>query len=883
MASSGKPTGIAIDLNQTPDRMGLITGVLFFLISIQADYVPEDPTLHAVLVKLEKESGYRFLYRDALVAGKTLGISYSDQWRNDLRDALSRWSLDARIDDERKQVIIYQAGPEPLQGNSELSGLIIDKENGEKLPFATVTLEAGEKSIRGTQSDINGHFTLPLSGCVDVCILRVSYVGFDSYSIEIDPASENHAQLALRLTPSPFEISEIIVTGTGNSESNIAIFKGMLEAGTFSPAGESNSIRMLQLLPAVNNGSSMVDGAYIRGSNSDALQVLLDGTVIYNRSHLFGLIDSFNSDIIRTGSFYYDIAPARFHAPPGGVLSLVTKSGSLHSYGGSAGISNAVIRGSAEGPLKRGKSSWLLAGRHSIIDEVNLFNVDKMISWGLDSARPSSLAENADLLTERISTPMGSSVKFYDLHGKILSENSRNGRWAISGYMGGDQTSQETERLVRTGFNSPGNRFDRQEFLTENNWGNRAFNVSYYQNSDGSSRNMHIQGGYSYYYTGFFKEDFVYQRPGLNQNEQLLYVDDFENESVLNHGYIAAELGFAGIRTGMAINLFDTAYLERSLSRSEFIQRSQPVMPEIYLDADIGSGSGYRLNGGLRMQYYSDGDYLNVSPRLKLSLFTDRRISAALGYSRNYQYLYRLSIYSLTTADIWITAVPGQAPSQSDTFTSGGYIDLWEGAKVQAEAYLKWQKKLRYHEINIQNLDVSFEDRPWFADNDGFSRGIEMMFRQILSWAEFSQSYTYSVTEMRNPRLNNGDWFYAEWDRRHQLKSVFKLMPANNFSLSFSWAYLTGSPDRLTLFREIPERLGIYSRLDAAFEYRKEFNGTAVVLQGGVFNLTDRDNPWYREWVQTIDDEGDRARLRPVKADVYDLGIQPSLSLNIQF
>jgi hypothetical protein len=54
-------------------------------------------------------------------------------------------------------------------------------------------------------------------------------------------------------------------------------------------------------------------------------------------------------------------------------------------------------------------------------------------------------------------------------------------------------------------------------------------------------------------------------------------------------------------------------------------------------------------------------------------------------------------------------------------------------------------------------------------------------------------------------------------------------------------------------------------------------------LQAGVYNLTDRNNPWYREWIQTVDDSGIRPRLSPRQVDVYDLGFQPSVSVAVYF
>lgn len=863
--------------------MAYLLGFIMLFLSEGHLLAGANEPLHEILQNLEQQSGYRFLYKDALVADKTGRLEYSDNWQVELITELEKWDLNAKIDSERRQVIIFASRRASIRV-SEISGEIIDNLTGEQLPFATVTLLYASGDQSSTQSDQHGRYRIRMPEGDEEIVISVSYIGYEADELKLNRNSmDSTGQVHIRLSPSAYEISEIVVTGSGSAKSEGSVYRGMLEAGSFSAAGEANAVRMLSILPSVSSGTSLSDGAHIRGSNSDALHVLLDGSVIYNRSHLFGLIDSFNSDIIRTGSFYYDVAPARYHAPPGGVLSLVTKSGSLHSYGGGLGLSSSVVKGSVEGPIQRGKSSFLIAARHSIIDQVNIFGLDDMIAWGLDTDRPSSLSDETDSLEERISRPLDSSAQFFDLHGKVFLEHSAGNRWAFSGYAGGDRTSQQTERLVRTGFNSPGNRFDRRGFLTKNTWGNRSFNISNYRSTGENNSFIHFQGGYSYYYTGMLKEDFVYQRPALNEGQQLLFVDNFENESELNHAYISGEFNSGMLTGGASLNFFDSAYLEDSLNRQDFFQGSSPFMPEIYVDLETEQTEAFAIQGGVRVQYYSDGDYLNLSPRLKLTLFRNNRISAAVGFSRNYQYLYKLSIYNLSAADIWITAVPEQPPTMSDLLSGGLYIDLWRGAQFQTEAYIKWQENIRYHEINIQNLDTSFENQPWFSDNDGYASGMELLFSQRLGKAAFSQSYTWSVTKMRNERLNSGEWFYTEWDRTHQFKTLLQLTPATGFDLHLSWTYLSGAPDRLTLFRKTPERLGDYIRTDLSISYSTQASGAGIVLRANFYNLTGRNNPWYREWVPVVTTEGGRTQLQPVQADIYDLGFHPSFSAQISF
>jgi len=625
-----------------------------------------------------------------------------------------------------------------------------------------------------------------------------------------------------------------------------------------------------------------MEGAYVRGSNSDALQVMLDGTVIYNQSHLFGLIDSFNADVIRTGSFYYDVTPARYHGPPGGTLSLVTKTGSLYNFGGSAGISNSVIRGSLEGPLAKGRASWLFAGRYSVLDAFDLFKSSDMISWGLNINRKNSLSDESQLLNDRIVIPGDYSVQFYDLHGKLFFEGDNDSRWMLSGYLGGDKTHQLTDRITRASPDQQTRRFDRQTFESGNEWGNHSANLSYFA-SVSDLVTLTIQSGYSYYYTSFLKEDFIYQRPGTTSSDQQLFINDFKNESELNHGYFSGEIQLRQLKLGVSLNLYGASYLERSLNRPEFFQRSTPVMPELYTDIEFNIRDLVKGETGLRLHYFSDGGYLNASPRLKFYMLPNEPLSFSLGFSRSYQYLYRLSFYNLTTADIWISATEEQKPAYADHLSAGIYLKPWSSALLQVEGYMKWQQNQRYHEINIQSLEGPFEGRPWFFDNEGYSRGIEFLFRQQLGRVDLTQTYTYSISELRNSSLNNGDWFYAEWDRSHRISSIITYNIFRELKLNLNWVYSNGVPDRLTLFREPGNRLGDYSRIDLSLLFNQGMGNQSLRIQAGIYNLTNRNNPWYREWVQTIDDSGIRPRLVPARADVYDLGMQPSISVSYFF
>lgn len=69
-------------------------------------------------------------------------------------------------------------------------------------------------------------------------------------------------------------------------------------------------------MQSVGEGAS---GFNVRGGNTDQNLVLLDNTVVYNPSHLFGFFSVFNPDVIKSANLYKSGIQAQY----GGRISSV--------------------------------------------------------------------------------------------------------------------------------------------------------------------------------------------------------------------------------------------------------------------------------------------------------------------------------------------------------------------------------------------------------------------------------------------------------------------------------------------------------------------------------------------------------------------------------
>lgn len=871
-----------------------ILGVAIFLLGFTgiatAQFQYNNTPLLKIIEDIEQQTDFRFLYREALVSDIQLNFTASSSnLFSRFREVLHPEKLNLQIDSTRNQAIIYQirkstASPKEVS----VRGQVVNASTGERLPFAVVTWEQ-EHTTKGVSANNSGSFRFSQTLQKDSLEIHCSYVGYSTKTLILD-FSENNTinELTCRLQPDLIKGQEIIVTGD-NAYSNVnQQVSDLVDMGKFSPMGESNTLRAMQSLPSVSLAPALSNGLNVRGSPTDGFQVLLDDITIYNQSHLFGLIDSFNSDVLQRSSFFYDIAPAQFQAPPGGTLSLKTKTGSTKQFSGSAGLSSSAARIALEGPIKEGNSSWLISGRTSYMNIINWLNNAELVEWGLNVDRNKEMLDN-DLINfeSRLIRPGETNASFFDLHGKVHFEGEDGNRLILSGYFGGDNTRQKANRLHRSFSSSEGTNIENRAVSTTNDWHNGAGSIQYQQ-----WLNEHLYAsstvGTSIYQTYFNKDDFTYIN--LNQSKGTLqaFVFPFENQSVLNE--IKAEQQFEFIHgpwlitTGASYLYYIGEYFEDSFDRPGYFKSQRAHQADLYTQLDYSGLHWLDIFSGTRLVYYSNGEYLRWSPRIKLTFFPDSKLSVSSGFSRNYKFLNRISLSNTVTSDVW-TIVDADHPPTSVNYYSGGI--KYTPSKhlfARAEAYLKDFSNVRIHELNTFSLSNTFSSNPWYNNNNGTGKGIEFLLRNQYQFIELTQTLTLSEMTLSNPQLNNGEPFFADWDRTYRYSANLGIEPLTNISLFISWMYATGTPNKLATFGpQDDKRLDDYQRLDISAEYIYQFNDGHLNLSLSVFNALNRQNPWYREMSFVIDQETSQNRFRSVPIDVYDIGFQPSFNISVNF
>ena len=292
-----------------------------------------------------------------------------------------------------------------------ISGHIKDAKSGEDIIGAAITAKEDKLSV---VSNIYGFYSLTLASGKHTII--VSTLGFESYTSEIDLTK--NLLFDINLETKSEQLKEVEITSK-KSDANVrstemSIAKLDINTVKKVPAllGEVDLIRVIQLLPGVSTVGEGASGFNVRGGSSDQNLILMDEAPVYNSSHLFGFFSVFNPDAVKDVKLYKAGIPAQYGGRLSSVLDVHLKEGSNKKYHVDGGLGVIFSRLSIEGPLKKDKSSFIIAGRRSYFDIYFPLSKNQVIK--------------------------DSKAYFYDLTVKTNTVINDKNRIYLSGYFGRD-------------------------------------------------------------------------------------------------------------------------------------------------------------------------------------------------------------------------------------------------------------------------------------------------------------------------------------------------------------------------------------------------------------------------------------------------------------
>ena len=619
--------------------------------------------------------------------------------------------------------------------------------------------------------------------------------------------------------------------------------------------GEGDIIKAVLTLPGVKSVGEASSGFNVRGGSTDQNLILFNDNTIYNPTHLFGIFSAFNPDIVSEVELYKSSIPAEFGGRISSVLDVHAREGNSNKLAGSLGIGLLTSRVHLEGPLSKGRTTFVLGGRTTYSN------------WILN-------------LLPKESNYHGGRASFSDVNLSVTHKvNERN-------------TVQAFAYWSRDAFS-----FDRDTTFRYAN-----LNASLHWRSRlGARLNMVASAGYDQYGSRF-DNDFN-ELSGYRINS---YIRQGFGKAAFHY---AAEnghnLSFGARATWYALSPGELLPLhEQTLISPRRLDVQQALEPALYLSDSWQINPQLTLDGGLRL---SGLLALNPAkfyfyPEVRLSgkySFRDN-LSVKAGFNTMSQYIHLVTnTSSISPMDTWqlctdrIRPQTGwQAAAGLYWTVAGGAVDLTlETYYKQMSNYLDYKSgaTLLMNE-NLADDLVSTRGRAW---------GVELMARKasgkLTGWA----SYTYARTQLREMQdrgvetINGGAWYNAPHDKPHEIKLVANYKFTHRFSVSADLEYATGRPVtlpvgyfhygggyRLAYSARNGYRIPDYFRLDLAINiepghYLRQFSHMSWTI--GVYNVTGRRNA-YSVFFTTSGGTGVSSKMLSVFACPI-----PYVNLNLKF
>lgn len=763
-------------------------------------------------------------------------------------------------------------------GTVKLSGIVLDAETGEPLPGANILI--GETGA-GVSAGSDGGFVIALpAGSYQ---LSVSHVGYRTTLLTIDLYAGRRLEIGLQ--SEAIEAGEVAITGERPAENVLKMVDNLaLGRDDFHAApqffGQTDILKTLQLLPGVQGSGEGSTGIYVRGGAIDQNLIVLDHAPVFNTGHLFGFFSLFNPAAIGKVELIKGGIPASWGGRLSSVLRIDSRSGDFEELKGEAGL--GLISGdvSLEGPLKKGKSSFIVSARRTYIDLLSkaVTGQPAIFNTGLD-------------------------YYFDDLNGKLDFRLSSADRLAISGYTGHDD-------FVFHGKNDLFNAIEWKNTTASAMW-DHFYSGRFYHTSVLYSGNYRLKfrAGIEDYLFKMFSSikdvGFKQQWTLTGEKAQL----EFGGEAVYhrlepnNMQAKTDDMDFAFAKQETLRSLEEAVFLHSEWSLSENLRIAAGVRLSYF--QSLGPFTRYLTNESMIVMdtaYYGKNEIIHtdnaIEPRISVRRRLNESSSLKLSYDRMAQYLHMAPVSSISLpTDIWVSGSEKIKPQLSNQY-SLGYFRNFDGDEWETSAslyYKRMENQIEYRDGVIVGYSKGFNYDDNFIFGRGRAYGLEVLVRKNAGRLQGWLAYTLSRTERSMDEINSGKTFPAKYDRLHNLSIVGTYSINPKWSCSGAFVYSTGNALTLPVGRYIINgnivneyagrntfRMPPYHRMDFSATYamrRGDRHRSDLVFS--LYNVYNRKNPYYI-YTQTegsVDDYYLKVELKKVSL----FPVLPAVSWRIYF
>ena len=822
---------------------------------------PRDRFLDAALDRL-RESGYvvsRYGSSIFILHSRTIFTSLPTGYFDDGAHSADNSGLERYLAEQNTVVTfankVYEIG-DPSAGRSGkvyLSGHVRDVSSGEPLTGVSVYDTGGSAY---TLTDADGFYRIALP--VGDVALSLSGYSLDDMHLNLKIFDDGSLDVVMKEKVTALTGAVISADAVSyHRDAKIGLERMRINIVSKIPSafGEGDIIKAVLTLPGVKSVGEASSGFNVRGGSTDQNLILFNDGTLYNPTHLFGIFSAFNPDVVSEVELYKSSIPAEFGGRISSVLDVRGREGNSNKVEGSLGLGLLTSRFHLEGPLVKGRTTFIIGGRTTYSN------------WMLNM-----LPANSNY--------HGGQADFSDLNASLTHKvNDRN-------------TVQAYAYWSRDAFS-----FNRDTTFRYSNldaslkWRSRL----------GSRLDMVTAAGYDRYGATF----------GNDFNE----MSGYRIDTGIQEGFLKSTLHYAA---GSAHNLTfggsATWYIlmpgalsglhENTLIQERKLDTQQALEPALFVSDNWTVTPSFMLEGGLRISGLAsfEPSKFYVNPELRLSgkySFRDN-LSLKAGFNTMSQYIHLISnTSSISPIDSWQLCNDKVRPQNGWQAASGLY---WTVAGGQADLSLEAYYKRTSHYLDyksgatlLMNEDLADD----LVETYGRAYGVELMAKRTSGKLTGWVSYSYARSQLREmydrgvETINGGAWYNAPHDKPHEAKVVANYKFTHRYSLSVNVDYATGRPVTLPVGKYLygggwrlafsdrnSFRIPDYFRLDLAVNiepghYLKQLTHMSWTV--GVYNVTGRKNAYS---VFYSSDDGRKISGRMLSVFACPI---PYINLNLKF
>lgn len=749
-------------------------------------------------------------------------------------------------------------------------GRVFDASTGEPLVGAVAYVK---DDGRGAVSDKDGRYSLSVGEGNRQ--LSFTFTGYQTQE-HLVRVGRSDVRLDISMTPSSTDIDEVVVTSENKQEKLSRPEMGVekLQSTTVKSVpvllGETDVIKVMQMMPGVQAASEGSTGFSVRGGNPDQNLVVLDGSTIYNAGHFMGFFSVFNNDAVNDVKLYKGDMPVAYGGRLASTLEVNMKDGDREKTHMTGGIGLISSRLTVDGPIRSERTTYSLSARRSYFD---LF-----LPFASGSAK-------------------NSTVYFYDLNARVSHKLGERDMIFASAYMGRDL------------FAYP---------IAEMSFGNKAISARWnHIFNDDNYMNVVLHAVESDYKITMDFDEASKASLGSTIKDIGIKTEWTSNVGECNKLSYGMQLTRHRFQPGTARGEGDKTMMgevkmpaNNAIETALFVGNTQNAGDRLTLKYGVrvssfhnyGPTTTYTFNDNYELQDTIErgGGVYNsrwgVEPRVALSLMTGENSSIKASYTRTYQYLQQASnSTSGTPMDVWYMSSPNVKPQLSDQISVGYFVNILdEKVELSAETFYKAMK----HTIDFKDhpslmLNKYLEGELRFGSSRAY--GIELMAKMDYGRWSGWVSYTLSKGDRKIEGVNGGRRFLSPYDHRHDWSIVGTYKIGKRLSASANWVFISGAPTTYPVARYevggeiVPlyssrnaDRLPDYHRLDLSVTLqcknneRRKWKGEWVF---SFYNAYSHHNTWALNFERQ---EGEDSHVIKAKS-VYLFPIIPSVSYNFRF